>query len=103
LGSCFFGIKGEWPIWNEIFLAKTKHSGVKDILLGNVVIPKRSYVIEEKTEEGKEMMRAVESNEIAFTELVLSINVISSKGEIAFEIVKSYKTKDFEGGNAALS
>jgi hypothetical protein len=30
-------------------------------------------VIEEKTEEGKEMMMAVELNEVAFTELIFQL------------------------------
>jgi hypothetical protein len=38
--------------------------------LGKVEIPKSLDVTEEKTEEGKEMTRAVELIKIAFTELV---------------------------------
>jgi hypothetical protein len=48
-------------------------------------------------------MRAIELNEIAFTELVFSIDVNSISGKIAFGITKSCKTKDFENGNAALA
>jgi gag-polypeptide of LTR copia-type/Zinc knuckle len=42
-------------------------------------------------------------NEIAFTELILSIDVSNSNGKIAFGIVKSCKSKEFEDGNAALA
>jgi hypothetical protein len=40
---------------------------------------------------------------MAFTELVLSIDVSSSSGKIAFRIVKSFKTKDYEDGHAGLA
>jgi hypothetical protein len=89
--------KEEWPTWIEKFLAKAKRSGIKDVLLRNVAISKSSDVIEEKNEEGKDMMKAVERNEIEFAELILSIDVSSSSRKVAFGIMKSCKTKDFEG------
>jgi gag-polypeptide of LTR copia-type len=71
--------------------------------LGKVEIPTRLGVIDEKTEEGKRLSRITDLNEIAFTELILSIDVNNSNGKIAFGIVKSGKTKEFEDGNAALA
>jgi hypothetical protein len=49
----FSGSKDEWPTWSEKFLAKGKGSGIKDVLLGKVLIPKSSEVFEENTDEGK--------------------------------------------------
>ena len=49
------------------------------------------------------MLKIVELNERAFKELVLSIDVSSSAGKIAFGIVMSCKTKEYEDGNAALA
>jgi hypothetical protein len=68
---CFSGSKDEWPTWSEKFLAKAKRSGIKDVLLGKVLIPKSSGVFDEKTDEGKRMLRIIDLNEMAFTELVL--------------------------------
>ena len=99
----FSGRKEEWPSWNEKFLAKAKRSGIKDVLLGKVKIPTSLDVIDEKTEEGKKLLRIADLNEIAFTELILSIDVSNSNGKIAFGIVKSCKSKEFEDGNAALA
>jgi hypothetical protein len=48
-------------------------------------------------------MWIIDLNMIAFTELILSIDVIVSNGKIAFGIVKSCKTKEFEDGNSALA
>jgi hypothetical protein len=58
-------------------------------------------VIDEKTEEEKRLLRINNLNEIAFTELILSSEVSNRNGKIAFGIVKSCKTKEFEDGNAA--
>jgi hypothetical protein len=49
------------------------------------------------------MLRIIDLNEMAFTELVLSIDVSSSSGKIAFGIVKSFKTKDYEDGHSVLA
>ena len=46
------------------------------------------------------MMKNADLNELAFTELILSIDVSNSSGKIAFGILKSCKTKDYEDGNA---
>jgi hypothetical protein len=55
------GRKEEWSTWSEKFLAKAKHSGIKDVLLGKLQIPKTS-------EEGRRMMKNADLNELAFTE-----------------------------------
>jgi hypothetical protein len=99
----FSGSKDEWPTWSEKFLAKAKRSGIKDVLLGKVLIPKSSEVFDEKTDEGKIMLRIIDLNEMAFTKLVLSIDVSNSSGKIAFGIVKSCKTKDYGDGHADLA
>jgi hypothetical protein len=65
------------------FLAKAKRSGIKDVLLGKVEIPTSLDVIDEKTEEGKKQI--TDLDEIAFTELILSLDVSNSNGKIAFE------------------
>jgi hypothetical protein len=83
----FSGSKDEWPTWIGNFLAKTRHSGIKDVLLGKVFISKSSEVFGEKTDEGKRMLRIIDLNEIAFTKLVLSFDVSSSSGKIAFGII----------------
>jgi hypothetical protein len=99
----FSGSKDDWPTWSEKFLAKAKRSGIKDVLLEKVLIPKTSEVFYEKKDEGRRMMKVIDLNEMAFTKLVLSIDVSSSSGKIAFRIVTSCKTKDYEDGHAGLA
>jgi hypothetical protein len=45
----FSGRREDWQTLSENFLAKVKRSGIKDVLLGNIAIPKSSNVVEEKT------------------------------------------------------
>jgi hypothetical protein len=80
----FSGRKEEWPTWSEKFLAKAKRSGIQDVLLGKLQIPKISEEFEEKSEEGRRMMKNADLNELAFAELILSIDVSNSSGNIAF-------------------
>jgi hypothetical protein len=49
------------------------------------------------------MLKIIKLNEIAFTELILSIDIKTSNGEIAFKLVKGCKSKDYPDGNAATA
>jgi hypothetical protein len=49
------------------------------------------------------MLKITKLNEIAFTELTLSIDVKTSNGRIAFNLVKGWKSKDYPDGNAATA
>jgi hypothetical protein len=46
---------------------------------------------------------AIELNEIAYTELILSIDVKTSSGKIAFNLTKGCKSKDYSDGNVAIA
>jgi hypothetical protein len=61
----FSGRKEDWPTWSEKFLAKAKRSGIKEVLLGKLHIPKTSEELEEKSEEGRKMMKNADMNELA--------------------------------------
>ena len=99
----FCGKSEEWPIWSEKFLAKAKRYGFKDLLLGKLSIPKSDEVFDEVSDEGKKKAKIIELNEIAYTELILSIDVKTSNGKIAFNLVKGCKSKDYVDGNAATA
>jgi hypothetical protein len=62
------GRKEEWQTWSEKFLANGKRSGIKDVLLGMLQIPKISEEFAEKSEGGRRMMKNVDRNELAFTQ-----------------------------------
>jgi hypothetical protein len=61
-------------------LAMARCPGIKDLLLGELIIPKSHEEIDETTDEGKKLLKVAVLNELAFIELVLSIDVRSSRG-----------------------
>ena len=99
----FTGKKEEWSTWSEKFLAKARRSGIKDVLLGKVTIPKTNEEINEKTDEGKIMMKIFDLNELAYTELISSIDVSTSSGKVAFNMVRCCKNKEYTESNAVMS
>ena len=70
------------------------------MLLGKLSIPKADEEIDEGPEAGKKMSVIIQMNEIAYTKLILSIDVKTSSGKVAFNIVKGCKSKDYPDGNA---
>jgi hypothetical protein len=53
------------------------------------------------SDRGKQKSRIITLNDVAFTELILLIDVKTSSGKTAFNLVKGCKTKDHPDGNAA--
>jgi hypothetical protein len=64
----FCGKSDEWPICSEKFLAKAKRFGFKDVLVGNLSIPKSDDAFDEDSVTGKKVKNAIEVNELAYTE-----------------------------------
>jgi hypothetical protein len=77
----FCGKVDKWPIWTERFLAKSRRFGFKDLLLGKLSIPTAEEDIDEESESGKKKSAIIELNEIAHTELILSIDIMTSSGK----------------------
>jgi hypothetical protein len=71
--------------------------------LGELQIPKTSEEFEEKSEEGRSMMKNADLKELAFVELILSIDVSKISWRNAFGILKGCKAKDCEDRNARLA
>jgi hypothetical protein len=89
----------EWTIWSERFLAKSKRCGFKNLLLAKLSITKVDEDIDETSNIGKKKSMIIESKEIAYTELMLSIDVKASSGKVAFNIIRGCKTKNYPDGN----
>ena len=49
------------------------------------------------------LLRIIGINELAYTELVLSINVRIIIRKVAFNMVKACKSKEYIDGNAAIA
>ena len=73
------------------------------VLLGTVRIPKTDEDYEMDLEEGQKLTIATDMNELADTELILSIDDKASNGKVAFNLVKGCKNKDYANGNASMA
>jgi hypothetical protein len=92
----------EWPIWSKRSLANAKRCGFKDLLLGKLSIPKVDEEIDETSDIGKKNSIIIKFIEIAYTELILLIDVKASSDKFAFNIIKGCKTKDYLDGNGGI-
>jgi hypothetical protein len=72
-------------------------------LLGKVKVPRTDEDYDMESEEGKKLTIAADMNELAYTELILSIDDKTSSGKVAFNLVKGYKNKDYADGNARIA
>jgi hypothetical protein len=69
----------------------------------NGIFPRWMTNFDEVSDIGKKMARTIDLNDTSYTELILSIDVKSSYGKIAFNIVKGYKSKNYPDGNAVTA
>jgi hypothetical protein len=80
-------MKEEWSTWSEKLLAKARRS-VLIFSIEKVTIPKTDDEINEKTDEGNSKLKISDLNELDYRELNLSIDVRTSSGKEAFNMVK---------------
>jgi len=97
----FSGKQDDWKFWEVKFLARARRKGFQEVLLGKTTIPKddEKFDLTKPDEKAKSKIR--EKNELAFEELVLSIDTSSGDGRIAFQSVCCCKNDDYKNGNAA--
>lgn len=99
----FTGKKQDWSAWEERFLAKARRKGFKNLLLGKETIPNSSVLIDESTEPGKVQKKILDLNDMAYSELILSMDIKKAGGMVAFGIVKGSKSNDYEDGNGQVA
>jgi hypothetical protein len=99
----FYRKSEEWPTWCVKFLSKARRYGFKDVLLGKVKVPRTDKDYDMESEEGKKLTITEDMNELAYTELILSIDDKTSSEKVAINLVKGYKNKDYAGGNASMA
>ena len=87
----FDGKLSEWPIWEEKFMARARRRGYKEILLGTATVPKDSEKINLTATDGKEKTILKKLNELAYEELILSINMSEGSGKVVFLSIKGCK------------
>ena len=97
----FTGNKRDWPIWSEKFLARGDIKGYREILLGEVAVPtddEFAEIVDASEKKKAESLRKL--NKDAYIDLLLSIATETEPGRVAFQIIRTAKTKEFAGGDA---
>jgi hypothetical protein len=71
-------------------------------LLGKVKVSRTDKDHDLESVEAKKLTIAADMNGLTYTELILSIDDKTSSGEVAFDLVKGCKNKDYADGNASM-
>jgi len=80
----FSGKQEDWKFWEIKFLAWARCKEFREILLGTVSITKDSEKFDLNMVDEKEKKKICKKNELAFEELVLSIDMSKGDGRVAF-------------------
>ena len=102
----FSGKSSDWKIWSRKFLARANRKGYKKLLLGEATIPSETgYTnsLGKSDATDKKLVEQWELNELAFEELLLSINGTTKAGKIAFNLVDNCVTSDQPEGNCKIA
>jgi hypothetical protein len=99
----FYGKCEEWPTWSEKFLAKARHYGFKDVFLAKVKFPRTDEDYDMESLAGKKLTIATDMIELAYTELILSVDDKTSSRKVAINLVKGCKNKDYEDENEIMA
>ena len=95
----FSGKQCDWTTWEEKFLAKANIKNYKRVLLLDdpLTIPNKD--VDLTKDKDQELLS--KQNDLAYSDLILSINTETAPGKVAFTFVRSSKTTDYPNGNAA--
>jgi hypothetical protein len=99
--SYFSGKKKDWIPWEEKYLAKSRRYGYKDLLLGKLMIPKLSNILDPVKEQEECKIRVL--NEDVYSNPIMSINTTTSAGKVAFPLVRGTKTAAYEDSNEQIA
>ena len=94
----FSGKQSDWDVWSEKFLARAKCKGYKKLLLGSEKVPTQEQIDLAKSSSSstdKKIIKLGELNKLAYEDIVLSINHMSSSGKVAFILIKNCKSEEF--------
>ena len=97
----FSGDKRDWITWEEKYLARASRKGFKKLLTQDTIVIPKSTVDESALSDEQKEMKAL--NEKAYSDLILSMDDSKTSGRVAFNLVKSTKSKEYEDGHARLA
>ena len=99
----FDGKHDNWDAWSEKIQAKAKRKGWKKLLVGSEEIPTQEEYAQALVDKENDIKKLAELNEDAYEELILSMGHTTSKGKIAFSLVKNSKSSEYPEGNCKIA
>ena len=96
----FSGKQADWQIWSAKFLARARRKQYKKILVGEVILEGDKY---DESIEKESLKKWRELNDIAYEDLILSMEGNTEAGKVAFQIVRGARSELFKEGDAALA
>ena len=96
----------DFKIWSKKFVARANRKGYKGLLEGTEPIPTKSEYDAAESESSasqKKTRHAYKLNELAYEDILLSINCSTSSGKTAFNLVDNCVTSDQPDGNCKLA
>mmetsp|Transcript_11032 Transcript_11032/g.16141 ORF Transcript_11032/g.16141 Transcript_11032/m.16141 type:complete len:162 (+) Transcript_11032:416-901(+) len=102
----FSGKEKDWKIWSRKFLAQANRKGYKNLLTGKEKIPSESAYDSakgKKDSKEKETRRLWKLNELAFEDILLSINGTTQADKIAFNLVDNCTTSEQLDGDSKMT
>ena len=102
----FTGKDKDWKIWSRKFLAQGNRKGYKGLLTGSDNIPTEAeseLAVGERNDTEKKTRKLWKLNELAFEDILLSINGQTKQGKIAFNLVDNCTTTDQPDGNCRVA
>jgi hypothetical protein len=99
----FSGKKVDFITWEEKFQTEARRKGYKEVILGQVPIPKDDVVLSSAKEEDKYDIKTREKNEYAYINLILVIDTTTSPGKVAFNLVRNSKSDHYPDDNVAVA
>jgi hypothetical protein len=72
-------------------------------LLGKVNVPRTDEDYDMESDKGMKLTITADMDELAYTELILSIGDKTSSVKVAFNLAKGCKKKDYADGSASMA
>jgi hypothetical protein len=98
--TLFDGRDQNFPFWEQKSIARAYKKQFHGILMGTIVVPKFGTDYDKSSPPDDKMQAHIDENLVAYCDLINSMDMTLSGGQMAFQLVTKTVTKVFPNGNA---
>jgi gag-polypeptide of LTR copia-type len=92
------GKQNSYLIWSEKFMANAKRRGYKEVMTGNLKVPKADKVLDEDDTDDAKEIKVRDMKDLGYVDLILSMSD-TEVGGIALSYIKNAKTDALPDGD----